>query len=165
MKMSSDIGKLEEIKSSRKDFPDHVIDLAERRIAAGSRPHSVKKCEHKSMLYSDSTRSIWCEDCERSIDAFDAFCIMVKDFMRMTWDINAKMRKADEALKSTIITRAAKALDKAWRGNVKAVPCPHCRGGLLPEDFSEASFGFTSREIELKRRENALSESTKTSWR
>lgn len=48
--------------------------------------------------------------------------------------------------------RAVKALDKAWSGNVMAVDCPHCRWGLLPEDFVTGGIGQQSRELETARR-------------
>lgn len=47
--------------------------------------------------------------------------------------------------------RAVKALDKAWSGKTMAVPCPHCDGGLLPEDFVTIR-SATSRDLELARR-------------
>ena len=140
-----------------------VIDLAERRIVEGKRKRGVEKCGHKRIIYSRADRTVWCEDCERNIDGFDAFLIYTDHLHKMQGELLRLVAAVEDEKKSTLISRAAKALDRAWRGKPVAVPCPHCRGGLLPEDFADGEFGFSSRDIELARRKKTPP--VDTAWR
>ncbi len=133
-------------------YVSQVVDLASVRIRVGRTPFKAKICEHRSLLYSPSERRVWCEDCERTIDNFDAFLIFTRKFEQMLREARHKrhkMQAADEAMKSSVRRRATKELDRAW--GKMAVSCPHCHGGLVPEDFA-AGTSMCSREIELARR-------------
>lgn len=131
-----------------------VIDLDGIRVAWG-RPAKPKhlRCDHKNMVYSSEERRVWCKDCEHTIDAFDAFRVLVDNFRRMESAAAAKMRKADEAMTASVGRRGAKAIDKAWSRDKYAVACVHCRGGLLPEDYADGG-ATMSRDIEIQRRKN-----------
>lgn len=135
-------------------FSAEVIDLGGMRIKFGLTRESWKLCQHRNMVYSTAERRIWCEDCERTIDNFDALYEIIKKFQVMESDVSHKNRKADEALKSTVVRRAAKVLDHAWMGKM-APCCPHCRSALLPEDFESGARMSVSREIEEARRRKA----------
>lgn len=129
-----------------------VIDLADMRIRLGRTPIKATKCEHRHVLYSTSERRVWCEDCERTIDAFDALMTVSRYFEKMVGDLrrrHAAVRAAEEA---ALVSRAAKAVDRVWRGHRMAPCCPHCSGALLPEDFASGPRMETSREIEVARR-------------
>jgi hypothetical protein len=130
-----------------------VIDLAGVRIKAGL-PKSVHKktCKHHTLTYCRSDRRVWCDDCSRTIEPFDALLMMIGAFADMERDAARKMLKADEAMASTVRRRSAKELDRAWSGNLPAVCCPHCRKGILPEDFDGGIGARTSREYEMARR-------------
>jgi hypothetical protein len=130
-------------------YVSQVVDLANVRIRLGRTPFKAKACEHRSLIYSPSERRVWCEDCERTIDNFDAFLIFTRKFEQMLREARHKMMAADEAMKSSARRRATKELDRAW--GKMAVCCPHCHGGLLPEDFA-AGTAMCSRDIELARR-------------
>lgn len=141
------------IQDGSTPFGATVIDLAEVRIRFGiSDRKAGAPCEHKRMIYSVSERRVWCEDCDRTIDSFDGFMSIVTHFQAMTSAWKDKVRKADEALKAVIGRRAAKIIDKAWSGNEMAICCPHCRTGLLPEDFLSGGGSQVSAEIERARR-------------
>lgn len=132
-----------------------VIDLAGIRVQWGRpkyRPGGP--CPHKSLSYSQSERRVWCRDCERTIDSFDAFMVFVSNYQAMLREVNSKARIAEETLKSRINRRGAKEIDKVWSGRKMAILCPHCHGGLLPEDFVNGR-ATTSRDIELARRKRA----------
>ena len=141
-------------------FGQPVIDLAEMRIKRGRSNVSVATpCKHRALIYSQDERRVWCEDCERTIDSFDAFMTVVGQFHPMVNAAKHALRRAKEAEAMTITLRAAKVFDKAWRGNQMAVSCPHCRTGLLPEDFLSGG-SQVSAEIERARRgRQALKES------
>jgi hypothetical protein len=141
-------------------FGSPVIDLAEMRIKFGRSDTKVgKPCEHRAVIYSRSERRVWCEDCERTIDTFDAFMTVVAHFHSMEAAAKAKLAAAKTAEALTINLRSAKVFDKAWRGpHQMAVACPHCRGGLLPEDFIH---GGSQRSAELERARRAKTNTSK----
>ena len=130
-----------------------VIDLADVRIQRGQSPYKPNRCKHQRLIFANSheERRIWCSDCERTLDPFDAFVMLAERLDKMVGIVKDKMHKADAALGAVARLRAVKVLDKAWSGNVMAVACPHCRGGILPEDFARGA-DKTSREIEIARR-------------
>lgn len=132
-----------------------VIDLAGIRIQRGhSKIPRGGTCPHKAMTYDPRDRRVWCKDCERTIDNFDAFAILAANFEAMERQVKSKLSEANAAMQSAVRRRATKAIDHAWSGNVMAICCPHCRGGLLPEDFLSGGMR-TSRELEMARRKRA----------
>jgi hypothetical protein len=132
-----------------------VIDLDGIRIARGLPKRSSQFCPHRNMTYCDEERRVWCKDCQRTLDGYDAFKGLVSVFGQMERSIRRKTEAADQAMKATIHRRATKAIDKAWSGREMAICCPHCRGGLLPEDFSDGVRAQCSREYEMARRGRA----------
>lgn len=129
-----------------------VVDLDKVRIRLGRTPYKVKVCEHRSLIYSPNERRVWCEDCERTIDGFDAFLIFTRHFERMESAAHHKRDQVNEALKSAARLRATKELDRVWSGRRMAPCCPHCKHGLVPEDFANGAAYSVSLELELARR-------------
>ncbi len=126
-----------------------VISLADVRVSRGwSRPSKV--CEHKSLVYSSRDRRIECKECDQPIEAFDAFMTLVRHFDSMEDAARRREHQTKEAAGAVIVRKAAKALDKAW-GRKMAPCCPHCRTGLLPEDF-ETIGSMVGQELERARR-------------
>jgi hypothetical protein len=132
----------------------NVVDLGSVRVRYGLTPYKAKVCEHKSVTYNQSERRIWCQDCERTIDSFDGFVMLLKHWQEMERAARHKLAQAEEARQATLVRRAAKELDRDW-GHKRAPCCPHCRGGLLPEDFDRGAAAATSRELEVARRKRA----------
>jgi hypothetical protein len=130
-----------------------VVDLADVRIQRGQPPYNPNRCKHRKLIFANShdERRIWCAECEQTIDPFTAFVMLAERIDKMVGIVKDKMQKADAALGAVARLRAVKVLDRAWSGNVMAVACPHCKGGLLPEDFARGA-DQTSREIEIARR-------------
>lgn len=129
-----------------------VVDFGDIRVARGLSRRPYTGCKHAALVYDDRERRIWCKDCETNIEAFDGFKALVQNFA----EANAEFEKIREAALSAqehnLHLLAAKNLEKAWRGRVMAVACPHCRGGLLPEDFARGVKSMVSAEIERQRR-------------
>lgn len=149
--MTDDDVPLIEQEGSR-PFGSPVIDLGEMRIRFGlPDPKRGPPCKHRDLLYSPKDRRIWCADCERTVDSFDAFIILTSAFHDMISAARAKMARADQALAATISRRAAKEIDRAWGGHQMAICCPRCGQGLLPEDF-EHGVSQVSADIERARR-------------
>lgn len=133
-------------------FVGQVIDLDQVRIRTGRTPFRVKTCAHKKLIYSQSERRVWCEDCERTIDNFDAFQTFARHFEAMQREATIKVREAREALSGAARLRATKELDRIWSGRRMAPCCPHCRRGLIPEDFAGGVRSTVSLEFEIGRR-------------
>ncbi len=131
-----------------------VIDFGEARIARGMSRRPASTCKHQQMVYDQQERRIWCRDCERDIEPFDAFRIIVEQFSAAEANIVRRQREVAEAEQASIISRAAKNLDKLWRGRRQVPNCPHCREALLPEFFAEGRFSTGSAE--LARRKHGL---------
>lgn len=132
-----------------------VIDFAGVRIQHGRTPPRRKRCEHRDLLYCPSERRIWCRDCDATVDGFDAFVMIAGHFREMAADAAANLYKTEQALSGVARLRATKTLDRCWSGHVMAPCCPHCRGGLLPEDFADGAVSSVSAEIERARRKRA----------
>lgn len=130
-----------------------VIDLDGVRIQWGRPRRTVEHCDHRRLLYCQSESRVWCEDCQSSIDGFRAFMMLVRRLEGMLSAVRNKMHKVNEAMTATVVRRAAKHLDQTW-GHKMAAACPHCGGGLLPEDFGDGVGASTSRELEIRRRRN-----------
>lgn len=129
-----------------------VISLDDVRISRGWRLPG-KQCKHLSLVYSAQDRAVECKDCGKPVDGFDAFMVLCQRFDGMEKAAQAKLHKAEAALESTVVRRAAKELDLSW-GRKMAPCCPHCRRGLLPEDFANGARSAYGRDFELARRAN-----------
>ncbi|WP_417491832.1 hypothetical protein [Maricaulis sp.] len=128
-----------------------VIDIGDIRVARGltRRPHSA--CSHHHMVYDQRERRIWCRDCERDVEPFDAFTALIgncDDFLQM---VERKAAEVAEARDHSLHLIAARNLEKIWRSRRMAPCCPHCDRGLLPDDF-KITPACTSAEIERQRR-------------
>ena len=50
-----------------------VVNIGDVRVARGLTRRSSSSCPHKNMVYDQNERRIWCQDCERDVEPFDAF--------------------------------------------------------------------------------------------
>ena len=129
-----------------------VIDFGDVRVSRGlSRRHHAS-CRHPALVYDRNERRVWCKDCERNVESFDAFCSLVENFHQAWAKYETIKAEALEARAHNLHLIAAKNIEKAWRGKTMALACPHCGGGLLPEDFTHG-VAVCSAEIERRRRE------------
>jgi len=130
-------------------YRHNVIDLAGVRIQMGRTPYKAEreKCRHKQLVYNISERRIWCEECERPVEAFDAFAMIVAHFNEMETDARCAWREAQGAKNSTLIRRAAKELDRTWAGGMLPC-CPHCSRGLMAHDFANGAASCISADLE-----------------
>jgi ribosomal protein S27E len=114
-----------------------VVDIGDARVARGMtrRPHV--SCRHNSLVYDNRERRVWCSDCERDVDPFDAFEILVKYHDDAVGRIKRREKAVAEAEAFSIISIAAKTIDKAWRSKNMVPACPSCGNGLFPDDFKK----------------------------
>lgn len=138
----------------------NVVDIGDIRVARGfsRRPHSL--CGHAKMTYDSNERRIWCEDCRKNVDPFDAFLILVQHHHQGVQRLEKRERLVRESEAHHLISIAAKALDHAWRKTKMVPACPSCGNGLLPEDFKGGFYTMSmlGREFALAQRARAKKE-------
>jgi len=127
-----------------------VVDIGDIRVARGLSRRAYSGCQHRQLVYDKNERRVWCKDCERDIESFDAFELVVAQFYDAKRHYETMQREVEEAQQHNLHLIACKNLDHVWRG--KMVPaCPHCKAGLLPEDFKTIGTRY-SGELERQRR-------------
>lgn len=128
-----------------------VVDIGDLRVARGQTRRPVTNCRHVNMVYDDTERRIWCQDCEVEVESYEAFKVVCENIDRATKRLNQREREIKEAEQFAVRSRAAKSLDKVWRSHNQAPVCPHCAEALLPEDFANGAIS-TGRELARARR-------------
>ena len=131
-----------------------VVDIGDIRVSRGQSRRPKAICKHKKITYDLDERRVWCRDCENDVDSFDAFELLVSQ-----QDIAIKQLKRlkDQALAAeahNLRRIAAKNLEIEWNKRNSLPCCPHCKSGLMAEDFKKIS--QTSRSIEIAKRNRAI---------
>jgi len=112
-----------------------VVSIGDLRVARGKTRRPVSTCKHKSVVYDQTERRVYCKDCEQEIDPFDAFMNAVEYFD----DANKRLQRRADEIKEvenfTLRRRASKAMDQAWRRKNMVPCCVNCGKGMLPEDY------------------------------
>jgi len=133
-----------------------VVDIGDLRVARGlsRRPHSA--CRHSRVVYDKAERRIWCRDCERDVEAFDAYTTLIEQYNRAYDSFVDREKKLQEAEKFQVRSIAAKKIDEAWRSRNMVPACPHCSHGLFPENFkngmSMMSRDYAQARIDAKQK-------------
>lgn len=128
-----------------------VVDIGDIRVARGLSRRPVSSCKHKHVLYDEKERRVWCSDCETDVEAFDAFIGLVGQFDAAAKQAKRLIDEAHEASKFSLISRAAKAIDRQWRSKRMVPACPHCHAGIWPEDALH--MGCVGKEYDKARRD------------
>ena len=113
-----------------------VVQIEDLRVARGLTRRPRSSCSHRQLVYDDKERRVWCADCEREVEPFDAFTQVVAVFQKAKSDIDRRRQTLAEAEAFQIRSKAAKVMDEAWRRRNMAPLCPHCRAAILPEDVA-----------------------------
>jgi hypothetical protein len=129
-----------------------VIDIGDIRVARGLARRPYSGCPHRRLVYDNHERRIWCKDCERDVEAFDAFVGLVEPYSRAISDLEHKREKIAEAEGFSVRSLAAKEIDKAWRHKNMIPSCPHCGNGLFPEHFKNGC-GMIGKDYAAKKLE------------
>lgn len=112
-----------------------VVSIGDVRVARGLSRRAHSSCPHINITYDKKERRIWCEDCERDVEPFDAFLRLTEGYDQAVKDVERREIAVAEAEKFQIRSIAAKKMDEAWRHRNMVPACPHCHGGLFPELF------------------------------
>jgi hypothetical protein len=114
-----------------------VVDIGDVRVARGMSRRSYSSCKHSQLVYDQRERRIWCKDCERDIEGFDAFVILAEQSFFALSEHQRREKRLAEAEAFQLRSIAAKEIDRIWRKRNMVPACPHCRMGLLPEYFTK----------------------------
>ncbi|UAN04419.1 hypothetical protein [Achromobacter mucicolens] len=124
-----------------------VVDIGDLRVARGMSRRVASVCRHLRLAFDTSERRVYCQDCEQDVEPFDAFLQLVERHHHL----EAKAEKISQDAAHTVISRAAKRIDEAWRSKKMAPCCPHCKAAILPEDVVNG-LSKTNKEWEVRRR-------------
>jgi Zn finger protein HypA/HybF involved in hydrogenase expression len=124
-----------------------VVTIGDLRVARGRTRRAHSSCRHAQLVYNDTERRIWCEDCQSEVEPFDAFTSIVERHAHL----QARIDQFYEAQSHALFSRAAKVMDEAFRSRNYAPCCPHCKQAILPGDVANG-VSRTSKELELRRR-------------
>lgn len=113
-----------------------VVDIGDIRVARGMTRRPVSVCTHRAMVYDPKERRVWCKDCEKDVDAFDAFTALVGQYHSAHRDLEDRLKRTRDAEKAGLHLLAAKVIEKEWRSRTRVPMCPHCNNGLFPEHFA-----------------------------
>lgn len=127
-----------------------VVDIGDIRVARGFSRRSHSSCPHARVVYDKAERRIWCRDCERDVEPFDAYTQLIEQYHRAYDELTTRQAQLVEAEAFQVRTLAAKAMDEAWRSRSTVPACPHCHQGLFPEHFKNGA-GKVGREFALAR--------------
>lgn len=130
----------------------NVVQFGDVRVARGLSRRPFSMCPHTRLMYDSKERRIWCKDCERDVEAFDAFEQLVSNLDKGWKALEHHAQRIEEAEKHSLISIAAKVIDTGWRKKALSPCCPHCNGVLLPDDFKSGIKSFRSTELERARR-------------
>jgi len=128
-----------------------VVDIGDIRVARGKTRREPSVCKHRNMVYDQNERRIWCADCEKTVDGFDAFIYLCERFDNATKKLNRREEAIAQAEKFVIRSKAAKAIDEHWRRRNMIPCCPHCSRGITPEDVVKG-LASVSKEFDAKMR-------------
>ena len=135
---------------------NNIIQLGEYIFKEGRRRNRFKNgedCPHKTITYCSESKRVWCVDCESTLDTFDCFERLLNQWDQNIHIINKRFEKVKAAEEHTLRSRAAKALDDIYRRRKMVPACPHCKRGLLADDWLTGHQYTVSKELEIRRRE------------
>lgn len=130
-----------------------VVDIGDLRVARGKSRRPRTTCKHNRLVYDENERRIWCKDCESDVEPFDAFIGLVENFFYKESDLRSRQAKLEELENYNIRRIAAKNLEAVWNKKRVLPACPHCRRGLMPDDFRDGAILKTGKQFELAKRE------------
>lgn len=132
-----------------------VVDFGDVRVARGLSRRPFSGCKHKRLRYDTRERRIWCADCERDIEGFEAFALLAERAHEVDTRLKAWAEEVKAAEAFQLRSRAAKKIDEVWRGRSLVPCCPHCNRGLLPEHFANGITNSVGYEFAKRQNEKA----------
>jgi ribosomal protein S27E len=131
---------------------DNVVLFADMAFKLrGARLFPDDRCEHKKVTLDDNGGIVTCDDCGRQLDAYLTLRRMCAKWDEHKRELDAYRDRLAREAEGSMVLRAARQVEKAWRSRSMAPICPHCGQAILPQDgFGTA--GFVNLQMELHRR-------------
>src|SRR3546814_10943147 len=109
-------------------------------------------CRHKHVIIDPDAGTIFCDDCKAYVSAFHTVVSWVGQWEEVVEAVNIQKRRLAAIWRTARNyrprMRAIQALERAWWRSGMLPCCPHCRRGLLPEDFVDGAELTVSRDLE-----------------
>lgn len=80
-----------------------VVDIGDYRVSRGLTRRPFSGCHHRSMVYDERERRVWCKDCESDVEAFDAFLKLSNHFRSQTQKLETREKIVADAESHSII--------------------------------------------------------------
>lgn len=122
-----------------------IIDIGDLRVARGKARYEFAGCSHRRLTYDSDERRVWCTECEKTLPAFDAFMVVIRDYQGWFNNLTDRQAKIEEMEKTQLHLRGARAIEKSWMG--RRAPRCKCGAAMLPEDFQSGRFPEVSLEL------------------
>jgi len=133
---------------------ENVVQIGDFTAKYGRGKRYSKPCEHNRLVYSPEEKRVWCQDCESTVDPFDAFYRIVRSLSDGEQELKSRREALERDEDQSLLSRAAKAVDRAFRRRKMIPVCPHCKEGLLPEDVVNIDKrAMVSKELTIAKRE------------
>ncbi len=131
---------------------DKVINFADMAFKLrGTRLFSDDRCEHSKVTLDDNGGIVTCDTCGKQLDAYLTLRRMCEKWDSHRRELDSYRERVIEEAKGSVILRAARRVEKAWRSRTMAPTCPHCHKAILPEDGFGQS-GSVNLQMERERR-------------
>jgi hypothetical protein len=136
---------------------EKVVDLGAFRtkVRYGGR-YDKGHCKHMRVTIDRDAGVIVCDDCEKPVSAFHLVVAWCEGWGEIAAAVTRQKERAVAISRMLrgykVRLRALKDLEKYWWRGSQLPCCPHCRRGLLPEDFADGAGSMVSREYEMARR-------------
>lgn len=129
---------------------DFNVELDRRSRIGGTTVPQGKQCEHDNLTIEAHGHIVRCDDCGEQVDAFWVLERMAYRREREIQKREAEKAELEDLRHKTIHLKAARRVERLWRGRKMAPCCPHCDAAILPEDGLGSN--AVNRDIELRRR-------------
>lgn len=126
-----------------------IIDIGYLRIARGYTRRPVMTCAHHRLVIDDKERRLWCQDCEKEVDAFDFLRAFMRNYQLARIRFLKESEELNEARKFSARLIATRVMEKAWRKRSSVPVCPHCHHGIHPEDVA-SGVGQMDKDLSAK---------------
>ena len=129
-----------------------VVDIGEFRVTTLQR-RRIDGCKHLHFTVDTQGDIVTCDDCTKQISGVYGLALLVESYNREMSRLKQSMTRQREVEQHTVHLKAARAVDRAWKG--KMVPaCPHCGEGILATD----GLGETLLNKEMVTRRRAVAQ-------
>lgn len=131
---------------------DRVVNFADMAFKLRGKSYfKDDRCQHVKVTLDDEGGIVTCDACGKQLDAYLTLRRMCEKWERHASDTKASAERLRAEAQGTVVLRAAKRVEEAWRRRNMAPTCPHCHVAILPEDGFGSS-GSVNKEMELARR-------------